>query len=103
MPTAADVKRAVEASFPVERHAAVLKLLRSGYTQRNERCRVQLAVLVLADGNLTELRGLVKAANDDYRDLLYWAEYPEESGSGTKKEMRARYRKLGVPVPDDLK
>lgn len=103
MPTAADVKRAVEASFPAERHAAVLKLLRSGYTRRNERCRVQLAVLVLADGDLTELQRLVKAANEDYRDLLYWAEYPEESGSGTKKEMRARYRKLGVPVPDDPK
>lgn len=101
MAKAEDIRRAVTAAFPKAERPAVLAALR-GYSQRRESSRVRLAILVLADGDLAEVKRLVATANADYRDLLYWAEYPEESGSGTKKQMAARYRRLGVAVPSQL-
>ncbi len=101
MATAEDVRRAVSAAFPEADRPAALAALR-GYTLRREPSRVRLAILVLAVGDLAEVVRLVVAANADYRDLLYWAEYPEESGAGTKRQMAARYRRLGVAVPSEL-
>lgn len=43
-----------------------------------ERERVQLAILKLSEGELGQLRHYVKAAKTDYRDVLAWAEYPEQ-------------------------
>lgn len=102
MPTPAEIARAVGLSFPAELRAKVLERLRTGYTAGRERCRVQAAILVLAGGDFNALRRLVDAANQDYRDLLSWAEHPTESGGGTKRQMRERYQKLGLPVPDEL-
>ena len=101
MTTAEDVQRAVAATFPEANRLAALTALKR-YNLRREDARVQLAILVLADGDLAEVKRLVAAANEDYRDLLYWAEYPEESGAGTKRQMAARYRRLGVAVPAEL-
>jgi hypothetical protein len=101
MATAEDVRRAVAASFPEAERPVVRAALR-GYKFGREAARVRLAILALADGNLAEVERLVAAANADYRDVLYWAEYPEESGTGTKPQMAARYRRLGVAVPPDL-
>jgi hypothetical protein len=97
-----DVRRAVEATFPKKGWAKALAKLRRGYRWRWERIRVQLAVVALANGDLDELRAMVKAANEDPRDVLFWAETPTESGYGTKRQMRARYRRMGVPMPEDL-
>ena len=102
MATAEDVQRAVAAAFPAAERPAALAALK-GYRARREPDRVRLAILALADGELAEVQRLLGAANEDYRDVLYWAEYPEESGTGTKRQMAARYRRLGVPVPPDLK
>lgn len=101
MATAEDVRRAVAAAFPEADRPAALAALR-GYNLRREAARIRLAILVLADGDLAEVARLVAAANADYRDLLYWAESPEESGAGTKRQMAARYRRLGVAVPSEL-
>jgi hypothetical protein len=68
----------------------------------NEPLRVRLAVLALSSGNLDELRDMMRAAQLDYRDVLYWAEYPDESKSMTREEAAARYRALGVPLPGSL-
>jgi hypothetical protein len=94
------VQQAVAAAFPDDDRPAVLAALR-GY-QWGEPTRVQLAILALADGDLDKVENLVEHANGDYRDVLYWAEYPEESGTGTKSKMAERYRRLGVKVPSDL-
>ena len=40
--------------------------------------RVQLAILKLCQGDRSQLQTLVKTAKIDYRDVLAWAEYPEE-------------------------
>jgi len=44
----------------------------------NERERVQLYILQLAKGSKDEVYSLVDAANQDYRDIIFWAEKPEE-------------------------
>ena len=40
--------------------------------------RVQLAILKLSDGDIEQLRRYVEIAQQDYRDVLAWAEYPEQ-------------------------
>ena len=44
--------------------------------------RVQLAILKLSGGKPEKLRSNVEAALLDYRDVLAWAEYPEQMRSG---------------------
>ncbi len=43
-----------------------------------ERERVQIAILKLSDGDLDQLLVNVEVAKRDYRDVLAYAEYPEE-------------------------
>ena len=47
-----------------------------------ERVRVQLAILKLSDGHRDRLAELVSMAKKDYRDVLAYAEYPEEMTIG---------------------
>lgn len=102
MATPEDVERAVTTGFGQASHADVQAALEL-YTDR-QAWRVQLAILALADGAPDKVLPLVEAACRDYRDILYWAEYPEESSNGrqTRAEMAERYRRLGVPVPESL-
>jgi hypothetical protein len=51
-----------------------------------ERERVQLDILKLSDGNEEKVREYVAVAKRDYRDVLFWAEYPEESKLDTPRE-----------------
>lgn len=44
--------------------------------------RVHLAILKLCEGDPDKLRANVEAALIDYRDVLAWAEYPEQMKSG---------------------
>ena len=46
------------------------------------RMRVQLAILKLSDGQRDELPRLVRMAERDYRDVLAYAEYPEQMRLG---------------------
>jgi hypothetical protein len=58
-------------------------LLRYGGRESDrERERVQLAILKLSEGDPVKLRSNVEAALLDYRDVLAWAEYPEQMRSG---------------------
>ena len=70
-----------------------------------ERERVQLAILKLSEGNEEKLGEFVAVAKRDYRDVLFWAENPEEARLDTP-EKRARVRKMfekfGIKPPDDL-
>jgi hypothetical protein len=101
---AQDVRRAVTVGFSeIDRPAALASLRR--YCGP-ETPRVHRALLALSGGKLAELDAMVNAANEDYRDVLYWAEYPYDSTPGTKKKkqaavrrMAASYRKLGFKVP----
>ena len=48
-----------------------------------ERERIQIAIIKVSEGNLDKLRESVKAAKLDFRDVLAWAEYPEEMSQYT--------------------
>jgi hypothetical protein len=51
------------------------------------RARVQLAILKLSEGQWERLEELVRMAKRDYRDVIAYAEYPEEMRTGVV-EMR---------------
>jgi hypothetical protein len=44
--------------------------------------RVHLAILKLSEGDPKKLFSYIEAARGDYRDVLAWAEYPEQMRSG---------------------
>src|ERR1700731_4116056 len=86
---------AVQKSFPQSTHARVLELLDSYGVEsyERERERVQLAILKVIEGNEEKLREFVAVAKRDYRDVLFWAENPEEARLDTP-EKRERVRKM---------
>lgn len=57
--------------------------------------RVQLAILKLSSGKTELLRHYVAVALTDYRDVLAWAEYPEqmEAGFGLSPQEEAEIRR----------
>ena len=69
----ARVLERVTGEFPAAEQGTVLELL-AGYAGP-ERGRVVWDVLVLSKGSMAEVRKFVAAAQVDYRDVLYWAEY----------------------------
>ena len=59
--------------FPAAEQAAVIELL-NGFS--GPECgRVTWDILELSKGGLENIRRFTKAAQIDYRDILYWAEY----------------------------
>ena len=46
--------------------------------------RVRKAVIKLALGSIDGLKYYTECANKDYRDVLYWAEYPDEAEQALK-------------------
>ena len=102
-----DVLAAVRAGFPKESRTRVLKLLDT-YGVRpheRERERVQLAIVKLSEGSEEKLRQNVDVAKRDYRDVLFWAEYPEESKVDTpekRRQVRELFEKLGLEPPASL-
>jgi hypothetical protein len=70
-----------------------------------ERARVQLAILKLSAGSEEKVREYVDVAKRDYRDVLFWAEYPEESKLDTpekRQRVRKMFEKFGIEPPTDL-
>ena len=61
--------------FPAAEQAAVIELL-NAYSGP-ESGRVTWDILELSKGSLENVRYFTKAAQIDYRDILYWAEYYE--------------------------
>src|SRR2546421_4939626 len=102
-----EVVAVVQKTFPEGAHARVLELLdRYGVeSYERERERVQLAILKLSEGNEEKLRKFVTVAKRDYRDVLFWAEYPEESRLDTpekKERIKKMFEKFGIKRPDDF-
>jgi hypothetical protein len=63
----------IEREFFASERAAVTELL-TGYSG-SESGRVIWDILELSQGSLEKVRQYVQAAQTDYRDVLYWAEY----------------------------
>jgi hypothetical protein len=77
----------VRQCFPREDPEKVMTLLdlygKESYEQERE--RVQIAIIKLSQGDLDKLRENVKAAKNDFRDVLAYVEYPEEMKKETWK------------------
>jgi hypothetical protein len=100
-----EVLASVHAAFPKETWARVLELLDSygGESYERERERVQLAILKLSEGNEEKLREFVAVAKRDYRDVLFWAENPEEARLDTpekKERIKKMFEKFGIKPPE---
>jgi hypothetical protein len=89
---------------PADRDAATAALERYGdRPHEREPVRVRVAALKLSQGDLGRLREALDRAARDYRDVLAWAEYPEElerptwrlpaeEVDGIRSRDRAQYR-----------
>src|SRR5690606_13890466 len=75
-----EVLRVVARDFAEAEHAGVQRELERYGDERwhAELARVRLAILELARGDATKLEACVALARTDYRDVLAWAEYPEQ-------------------------
>lgn len=69
-----------------------------------ERERVQLAILKLSEGYEKKLREFVAVAKRDYRDVLFWADNPEEAKLTPEKRerMRKMFEQFGIKPPEDF-
>lgn len=95
----AEILRAVRVAFPRADQSAVIAHLSQYRGPEPE--RVWWGILILADGDRDAALKLVKNARTDYRDILYWAEYPEEAGSrATRAEHVARYERLRATMDE---
>jgi hypothetical protein len=102
-----EVVAAVQKTFPESAHVRVLELLDTYGVEsyERERERVQLAILKLSEGNEEKLREFVAVAKRDYRDVLFWAENPEEARLDTpekRERIRKMFEKFGIKPPEDL-
>ncbi len=73
-----DVRRVVQREFGADGRAA-LAVLNAYRSEGSGSARVHLAALKLANGSLTKLAEEIDRANQDFRDVLADAEYPEAS------------------------
>src|ERR1700731_3917491 len=100
-----EVLAAVQKAFPESSQTQVLESL-DNYgieSYEHERERVQLAILKLSEGNEEKLREFAAIAKRDYRDVLFWVEYPEESRLNTpekRERVRKMFGKFGIKPPD---
>jgi len=102
-----DVVLVVQKTFPETSHSRVIELLDTYGVEsyERERERVQLAILKLSEGNEEKLREFVAVAKRDYRDVLFWAENPEEAKLDTsekRERIKKMFEKFGIKPPEDL-
>jgi hypothetical protein len=102
-----EVLTAIHTAFPKSCWARVLEALDTYGVEpyERERERIQLAILKLSVGSEEKVREFMAVAKRDYRDVLFWAENPEEARLDAP-EKRERVRKMleqfGIKPPDDL-
>jgi hypothetical protein len=51
--------------------------------------RIALAILKFSEGDLDRLSSAIKATRSDWRDVLAWAEYPEQLALGPRADPQA--------------
>jgi len=102
-----EVVASVQATFSKSSWARVLELLDNYGVEpyERERERVQVAILKLSAGSEEKVCEYVAVTKRDYRDVLFWAEYPEESKLDTpekRQRVRKMFEKFGIEPPSDL-
>jgi hypothetical protein len=102
-----EILAAIQAAFSESSQARVLELIDTYGVEsyERERERVQLAILKLSNGNEEKLREFVAVAKRDYRDVLFWAENPEQARLDTpekKQQIKKMFEQFGIKPPEDL-
>ncbi len=97
----------VQKSFPESAQARVLEVLDTYGVEsyERERERVQIAILKLSEGNEEKLREFVAIAKRDYRDVLFWAENPDEAKLDTpekRERIKKMFEQFGIKPPENL-
>ena len=100
-----EVLAVVQKTFPETSNSRVLELLDTYGVEsyERERERVQLAILKLSERNEEKLREFVAVAKRDYRDVLFWAENPEEARLDTpekRERIKKMFEKFGIKPPE---
>ena len=100
-----EVVAVVQKTFPETSYSRVLELVDTYGVEsyERERERVQLAILKLSEGNEEKLREFVAVAKRDYRDVIFWAEYPEEARLDTpekRERIKKMFEKFGIKPPE---
>lgn len=102
-PTREQVVVAAAHRFPSEDRATILAVLdQYGIeTHERERERVQMAILRLSEGSVDHLLSYTQHAKMDYRDVLWWAEYPVPDGPrhGPPEDTAALLEWITSPAP----
>ena len=99
-----DVLSAIQHDFPNADSEVVLAILdRYGLKGfHRERERVHLAILKLSEGNLRQVIHYTKAAEEDYRDVLWWAsDTPPPKLTGQEAQQHARHLVRRMEVDPD--
>ena len=80
-PLSAGVERALTRVFPAEQQTVARSMLAAygGAAHEREVERVRRALLALSQGKLAYLGHYLAVAQRDYRDVLYWADHPEQA------------------------
>jgi hypothetical protein len=102
-----EVIAAVRAAFPRSEAREILALLEQYGVEpyERERERVQLAIVALSEGNKDKLLYFLSVAKQDYRDVLFWSDHPEEAKIDTpekKERVRKMFERLGLKPPPGL-
>ncbi len=102
-----EIVAVVEKTFPENAHVRVLEVLDTYGLEsyERERERVQLAILKLSEGNEEKLREFVAVAKRDYRDVLFWADNPEEAKLDTpekRERIKKMFEQFGIKPPEDF-
>ena len=102
------VDDAIRSLFPAEAHQRIRALLdaygREPYERERE--RVQAAIVRLSEGDEAKLAYFLSVAKQDYRDVLFWADQPNEAKLDTpekRRRVRESLLKLGIEPPEGLK
>jgi len=80
-PLSAEVERALTRGFPAEQQTAARSMLAlyGGAAREHEVERVRRALLALSQGKLAYLGHYLAVAQRDYREVLYWADHPDQA------------------------
>ena len=88
------VIRVVSRDFSDADVSKILNILNGLVVVGTERtmARVKLAVLKLSNGDMDALKSFIKEANDDFRDVIGTAEYPNYPWYGSQLSEREQQR-----------
>ena len=98
-----ELKRLIEGQFPASQHEEVYALVEPFITDGGT--RLAKCILQLSRGSKSEIEYYVECARKDYRDVIFWAENPEEAALNSPQKIedfQGTLKWLGLARDEDL-